>query len=397
MTGHIQKRGENTWRLHIFVGREPGTGKPIYQTRTFHGPKKEAERQLRELVRDYELGRVTEPSRQSLSEFLDQWLETAARQKVRARTLQDYRNLVRCYIRDTIGFVPLGKLTPMQIQSLYSALSDGESPRSGVPAREPLSPRTIRNLHFTLKQALQQAVRWRMIAFNPASDVELPRPKSRHDRHLLRPLTPEQIPLFVRAIEQDRFKVLFHLLLGTGMRPGEALGLKWTCVDFRHGTVRVEQTLVRIFGQGGGWRLEEPKTAKSRRTIPIPPELIALLNVQRKNQAEERQLADDKWQEHDFVFTASNGQPLHELNIVKRHFKPALERAGLPSHIRLYDMRHTHATALLLMGEPEKVVSERLGHSTTVLTMDTYCAVLPTMQRGAASKIGAFLYGPAEG
>ena len=157
MTGHIQKRGENTWRLHIFVGRDPVDNKPIYQNRTFHGPKKEAERLLRELVRDYELGRVTEPSRQSLSEFLDQWLEKAARQKVRARTLQDYRNLVRCYIRDTIGFVPLGKLTPMQIQSLYSALSDGVSPRSGVAAREPLSPRTIRNLHFTVKQALQQS------------------------------------------------------------------------------------------------------------------------------------------------------------------------------------------------------------------------------------------------
>lgn len=393
MTGHVQKRGENTWRLHVFVGRHPTTNKPIYQSRTFHGSKKEAESMLRELVRDYELGRVTEPSRQSLSEFLEEWLEKAARQKVRARTLQDYRNLVRGYIRDTIGFVPLGKLTPMQIQSLYSALSDGVSPRSGVAARDPLSPRTIRNLHFTLKQALQQAVRWRMISYNPAADVELPRPKTRLDRHLLRPLTPAQVRIFVRAIEDNRHKVFFHLLLGTGMRPGEALGLKWPCVDFDLGAVRVEQALVRISGVGGGWRLEEPKTSKSRRTIPIPPELLELLRLHRVSQAQERELAGNGWSYHDFVFTAGNGQPLHEPNIAKRHFKPALERAGLPGHVRLYDLRHTHATALLLMGESEKVISERLGHSTTVLTMDTYCAVLPTMQKAAAAKVSSFLYG----
>jgi integrase len=393
MKGHVQKRGENTWRLHIFVGRHPVSKRPIYQTRTFHGPKKEAERLLRELVRDYELGRVSEPSRQSLWEFLEQWLEKSARQKVRARTLQDYRKLLRTYIQDTLGFVPLGKVTPMQIQSLYSALSDGVSPGAGVAAREPLSPRTIRNLHFTLKQALQQAVRWRLIGHNPALDVELPRPKTRRDRHLLRPLTPEQVRLFLKAVEEDRFKVFFHLLLGTGMRPGEALGLRWGCVDFHYGAIRVEQALVRVSGTGGGWRLEEPKTSKSRRTIPIPPELLGLLEEHRGRQALERQFAGDLWQEHDFVFTANHGQPLHQLNIVKRNFKPALERAGLPARVRLYDLRHTHATALLLMGEPEKVVSERMGHSTTVLTMDTYCAVLPTMQKAAAAKVGSFLYG----
>ncbi|MFN8607503.1 MAG: tyrosine-type recombinase/integrase [Vulcanimicrobiota bacterium] len=389
----MQKRGENTWRLHIFVGRHPVSKKPIYQSRTFHRPKKEADRLLRELVRDYELGRVSEPSRQSLGQFLEEWLDKSARQKVRARTLQDYRKLLRTYIQDTLGFVPLGKVTPMQIQSLYSALSDGASPGAGVAARDPLSPRTIRNLHFTHKQALQQAVRWRLIPHNPAVDVELPRAKTRHDRHVLRPLTPSQVRLFLKAVEGDRFKVLFHLLLGTGMRPGEALGLKWSCVDFQYGAIRVEQALVRVFGTGGGWRLEEPKTAKSRRTIPIPPELASLLEQHREKQAVEKQFAGARWQEHDFVFAANQGQPLHELNIVKRHFKPALVKAGLPSYIRLYDIRHTHATALLLMGESEKVISERLGHSTTVLTMDTYCAVLPTMQKAAAAKVGSFLYG----
>lgn len=347
MTGHVQKRGENTWRLHIFVGRHPVSKKPIYQHRTFHGSKKEAERLLRELVRDYELGRVSEPSRQSLGEFLEEWLEKSARQKVRARTLQDYRNLLRTYIQDTLGFVPLGKVTPMQIQSLYLALSDGTSPSAGVPARDPLSPRTVRNLHFTLKQALQQAVRWRLIAFNPAIDVELPRPKSRHDRHMLRPMTPHQVRLFLRAVEQDRFKVLFHLLLGTGMRPGEALALKWGCVDFNYEAIRVEQTLVRVCGTGGGWRLEEPKTSKSRRTIPVPPELLVLLGQHREQQELERQFAGVCWQKQDFVFTANQGQPLHERNIVKRHFKPALSRADLSSHIRLYDMRHYAETRIM--------------------------------------------------
>lgn len=392
MNGHVQKRGENSWRLHIFVGRHPVTNKPIYQSRTVRGTKKEAERQLREFMADHETGRVTELSRQSLGQYLEQWLETAARQKVKARTLQDYRNLIRCYLQETIGHVPLAKLAPTQIQSLYTALTDGVPPRSGVAARGPLSPRTIRNLPFTLKQALQQAVRWRLIPFNPAADVELPRAKTRHDRHILRPFTPDQTQLFLEPIEGNRHEVLFHLLLGNGMRPGEALGLQWPCVDWVACAVRVEQTLVRVFGQGGGWQLEEPKTPKSRRTIPVPPELLDLLREKNAKQAQERQWAGEAWQEHGFVFTASNGQPLHEMNVVKRHFKPALKKAGLGSHFRLYDLRHTHATALLLMGEPEKVVSERLGHSTTILTMDTYCAVLPTMQQAAAAKVSDFLY-----
>lgn len=149
------------------------------------------------------------------------------------------------------------------------------------------------------------------------------------------------------------------------MRPEEYLGLQWKDIDLSTGTVTVQRALVWK-RKGGGWTLEEPKTSKSRRTIPLSASIIGELATHRKEQLEERLKLGPAYAKHDFVFATEIGTPLLTSNLTRRHFKPILKKANLSQTIRLYDLRHTCATLLLLANVSPKVVAERLGHSTIV-------------------------------
>lgn len=239
------------------------------------------------------------------------------------------------------------------------------------------SARTVRLTHTILKNALQQAVKWNKINRNPCDVVELPR----QERKEMRCLTPDQAAAFMEAAIYSPWKAFFSLMLASGMRPGEALGLKWSDVDFDKKRVIVSRSLTRK--KGGGWELQEPKTNRSRRTIPLPPTVMEDLREHRRLQKVVKI--------NGFVFAADNGEPMNDKNIFRRHFKPLLKEANLPD-IRLYDLRHTCATLLLAAGENPKVVSERLGHASITLTLDTYSHVLPDMQQAAAEKLESILF-----
>jgi len=205
----------------------------------------------------------------------------------------------------------------------------------------------------------------------------------------MRVLSPEETVQFIDAIAHSRFKALFSLLVTTGMRPGEALGLKWRDIDLEGGRVTVNRTLTWV---GENWSLDEPKTARSRRTIPIPPSISKDLEEHRKKQTVEKLKAKEgEYKDYELVFASQTGSPLDQHNILNRYFRPVLEKAGLP-YIRLYDLRHTCATLLLSAGENPKIVSERLGHASITLTMDTYSHVLPDMQKAATEKLETMLF-----
>jgi len=252
-----------------------------------------------------------------------------------------------------------------------------------------LSPRTVRYTHMVLRSALDQAVRWGKLYRNPTELVDLPR----QEKEEMKVLSPKQATTFMEASIYSPWKALFSLLLTSGMRPGEALGLKWSDVDFESKRITINRTLTRA--QGGGWKLEEPKTSRSRRTIPIPSTVMKDLDEHKRAQtAEILRAKPGKYNDQGFVFSAGNGEPANNKNIVRRHFKPLLEVAGLPN-IRLYDLRHSCATLLLSAGENPKIVSERLGHASITLTLDTYSHVLPDMQEKAADKLEDMLFNAA--
>lgn len=375
MTGNLRKRGEQCYQIRVSMGFDPKTGKRRRHEKTIHGSRKEAERYLREFVQAYETGRVVQSSDQALKDYLLYWIDTAKASKLAQRTLYDYRNIVGLHFSGKLGKKALSHIRPLDIQDFYQTLSEYS-----------LSQR--RQVHHILKPALRQAVNWGLIDYNPCDNVEGPRSKRREQKNTIRAMTLEQAESFLAAAAEDRWAALWHLMLSSGMRPQEAYALQWSEVDFERDTIRIVQSLYRRRGGCGGWELQPPKTERSRRSIIVPTTVMDRLKRHREHQAEERAVYRQAKEDHDFVFACHNGSPLDERNLDQRHFKPILKRAGLPS-FRQYDLRHSSLTLLLLRNVGVKILSERAGHSSALLTLDTYSHVLPTMQQHAADEMAA--------
>lgn len=390
MAGQIIKRGDNVWLVRIFRGRD-AQGKRRYLNKTIKGKKRDATDYLSQTLTAISTGTFVESSPLTIDAYLDKWLEAAARPRVTERTFESYEWLLKNYVRPAIGELRLSDLRPLDIQSLYShmaapKLKKGEAAQLGITYGLGLSARSIRYTHSVLSSALKQAVRWRMLAQNPCEAVELPRMARRE----MQAFSPDEAASFLTAATSDPHAVLFAFALATGMRPEEYLALKWSDLDMQKGAATVRRTLV--WRKGGGWYYGEPKTARSRRTVPFPASILRQLSEHRRKQAEARLKAGAQYQNNDLVFATSEGTPHSLRNLTERHFRPILKRAKLSASFRLYDLRHSCATLLLSAGENPKVVSERLGHASVVLTLDTYSHVLPTMQEAATEKLESLLF-----
>lgn len=250
-----------------------------------------------------------------------------------------------------------------------------------------LSSRTVRYTHAVLTSALKQAVKWLMLSQNPAALVDLPK----LGRKEMKALSAQEAARFLGAASKDRWAVIFAIALTTGMRPEEYLALQWKDIDLKKGLVTVQRALVWR-SKGRGWVFTEPKTPKSRRNIPLPASIVRSLVSHKRRQGEEKLKAGGDYQTNDLVFATREGGPLIRRNLLRRHFRPILKKAGLPESIRLYDLRHTCATLLLAANEHPKIVSERLGHANITLTLDTYSHVLPSMQQAASEKLERILF-----
>lgn len=372
MAGQIIKRGDKTWLVRIFTGKD-SKGKRTYLNKTIHGTKNDAQVYLNAKLREKDLGISLEASVLTFSEYLDQWLETAVRPRVSHRTADGYASLLERYIRKPLGHKKLDRLTAMDIQKAYSDIQ-----------AKGLSARIVRHTHSALHNALKQAVRWNILQKNVAEFVELP--KVPHVER--RVLSADESLAFLDTANSMAHGLIFEFALLSGMRPEEFLALQWSDLDFERFTAQVNRALVR---HKGTWTFEKPKTAKSRRIITLSEPLILKLTAHKRKQNETRLKNGLTWENNDLVFCTDLGTPHSVPNLTYRYFRPILKKAGLPQ-IRLYDLRHSHATLLLIAEENPKVVAERLGHSTIVLTMDTYSHVIPTMQRNATDKLTKMLY-----
>lgn len=371
----IIKRGKDTWLVRIFLGRD-GNGKTRFFNETVKGKKKDADALETKKKRELDLGIFIEHSKITVDEYLDKWFEVSAKPRLKHRTYEDYIEYMKRYIRPTIGKKQLSKIKPLDIQAVYSGMLE-----------KGLSPRTVRYAHAILSSALKQAVKWQILAINLASMADLPQ----NHRKEMKALSPEEAQRFLSAAKDDRWYVIFSLAITTGMRPEEYLGLQWKDIDFSKATATVQRALVWN-RNGGGWSLQEPKTSKSRRTIPLPTSVLNELKIHRKGQLEERLSLGQAYQNNDFVFATEIGTPILTSNLTRRHYKPILKKAELSEKIRLYDLRHSCATLLLSAGISPKVIAERLGHSTIVLTLDTYSHVLPSMQEDATNELEQLLF-----
>jgi len=277
-----------------------------------------------------------------------------------------------CHAIPALGKRPLARVEPQDLQRLYSRKLE-----------EGLAARTVGKLHVVLHRALQDAVRWGLVGRNVCDAV---RPPKVHAQEM-RTLSPDEARQFLAAAEGDALEALYVLAITSGLRQGELLALKWQDVDLEAGQLQVRRTIARVNGRG--FVEQEPKSARSRRSIALTPLAVDALRRHRARQLERRMIAL-VWEENDLVFANEVGRPIEAQNLVRRSFHPLLKRAEL-QRVRFHDLRHTAATLLLAQGVHPKVVQEMLGHSTVSLTLDTYSHVMPNMQAEAAAKMQAAL------
>ena len=278
------------------------------------------------------------------------------------------------HLLPTIGKLSLNKLTPLHVQRLLV-----EKKATGLSARR------IHYIRAVLRTALNQALRWNLVAWNVATLVDSPRV----ERHEVRVLDIDQSRDLLDTMDSHRLGAFFSVAMALGLRLGEALGLRWLDVDLDQGVLHVRQALQRQ--KGRGLTFVEPKSRRSRRTLALPAVVVMALKAHRVRQQEERLLAGSRWKNSGLVFTTTIGTPLDDRN-VRKEFIALLTKTGLP-RVRLHDLRHTCASLLLAQGVHPRVVMEILGHSQISLTLDTYSHVLPVLEREAADKMDAALGG----
>lgn len=368
--GQIIARGERRWLVRVYLGRDRETRKRTYHNRTVNGSLRHAHAYLTKRLHERDLSRGVEGLQVTVDEFLDHWLKTAVKPKVRAKTYSDYTNMLSRYIRPAIGLRMLASLSPLEIQAAYQAMIDRK-----------LSARTIRYVHSVLRAAIRQAIRWQLLLADSTQGVQLPGQQCRE----MSVLTTEQARTFLKAASRSPQACIFAVALTTGMRPSEYLALCWRDIDWDRGTVSVVRSIHR---HDGRWTFTDTKRARSRRIVKLQTWVLDLLRQLRAG-AHSPAASDSAFA--DLIFTTARGEPINEEYLVKKHFKPLLRESGLPN-IRLYDLRHTSATLALTVGVAPKVVSEQLGHASAAFTLDTYSHVLPHMQDEAAAKMEAALF-----
>jgi integrase len=374
MQGHIRRRGKDSWTVVVNLGRDPVTGKRRQLWRSVRGTKRDAEATLLHVLHERNLGIDAPPAKLTVAEYLTRWLNDYVRTNVSPSTVLPYSTCVHRHLTPALGAIPLTKLRPQHIQQYYSqALRDGRSDGRGGG----LSPTTVLYHHRVLREALQHAVRWQLLARNPADAVDPPRAERRE----IGTLNAEEVRRLLLAAEETPHGALVHLAAMTGMRRGELLGLRWRDVDLDGATLHVRQTLKRLPGNRLGYG--PPKTHRSSRPVALSPETVRSLRAHRSRQAEDRLKLGPAYQDDDLVFATAVGTPIDPSNL-HRAWKQIVGRAGLAG-VRFHDLRHAHATIMLTEGVHPKIVSERLGHATIGITLDTYSHVLPGLQAEAAA------------
>ena len=353
----VRKREDGRWEGRIVVGHKDN-GDSIFRY-VYADTQKELTARLRKCITAYQGVDLTEQSRLTLSEWLDQWL-VSKEGMVRPGTLNGYRGYIENHIRPCLGEKRIGQLKAADIQRFYDMLS------------RKLASGTVRRIHTTLHGILKAAAQARLIPRNPVEEVTPPK-FSYQEKKVL---TAEQVDRLLEVIQKDTlWHDLFYTELTTGLRRGELLGLKWSDIDLEKGDLRVQRQIGRIDGK----IIEMPlKTKNAYRTLPLSADAISVLKMQK------RKVGGSEW-----VFPSPTGDPLSPDSVLHM-LQRALKRAGL-LRIRFHDLRHTFATMALQNGVDVKTVSSMLGHYSAGFTLDTYAHVTTDAQMKAAQTIGCIL------
>lgn len=381
--GTIRQRPDGRWEARFTVGRDPGTGKQI-QRSVYGSTQKEVRQKLAQAVAALDNGDYFEPAKMTLARWVEIWLEEYTGDK-KYLTVKHYKAQCRAHIVPSLGAVKLSELTTPQIQAFYNHLQ-----------REGLASKSVRNIHGILTKCLSTAVQVGYLRNNPASAVTLPKVVKKD----IQPLTDEQVRDFLRVSAADEYEILLKVILFTGLRESEAIGLTWDCIDFKAGTVTICKQLQKRPLSDGGFTFAPLKNDKTRIIKPAAS-VIALLSRRWKEQTEQRLRAGEAWQgwqsaeerKAALVFTTLTGTNLSP-QTVYNHYKKLSAQIGAPDS-RVYDLRHTFAVLSLQNGDSVKTVQGNLGHATAAFTLDVYGHVSEKMKEDSAARMEGYIQGIA--
>jgi integrase len=360
MKGYIRKRGSK-WSYTVDVGKDPRTGKRKQKSQSGFKTKKEAQAALAELVNTVEKGNYTEPVKKKFKEFTMNYMENMYRNRVKRTSYETAHNIVVTHIIPFFGDVDLNDVDQFLVHEFYQ-----------LKQKEGYSSAYVQRMHEMIRLILRVAYKWEVLHKDIASMLEPPRLIKKE----MKVWTIDQVNTFLKFTKHSRYHPIYFLAAYTGMRKGEILGLTWDDVNFEERTISINKTLAH---PGKEYFLQSPKTKNSIRTIYIDDDIIKVLRKQKIKQNLEKLKYGGVYKEHNMVFAQETGEfvPPQGVNGLFARF---IGQANLP-RIRFHDLRHTHATILLLMGTNPKLVADRLGHSTVQITLDTYSHVLPSMKQ----------------
>ncbi|WP_123054503.1 site-specific integrase [Clostridium sp. JN-1] len=378
--GSVQKYYKNGifkgWRCAVTIGRDD-SGKLI--RKQFYGKTKmDTINKKDDYLNKSALGLLPADEKITLQKWFKIWLYEYRINDLRPSSLERYCGIYNNYILNSpVGLRKLKDLKTSNIQAYYNILLKNNK-----------TPGVIKSLNKLLKSVLNQAVKENYIIVNPCNNVILPKITNKREIQIF---TVEEEKKFVKSLEIHRNRALFILVLGTGLRQGEVLALRWSDIDFDNNELKVERTfkMVKLINKAPGSKAEliiqEPKTKNSKRTIPIPSSVITELKKHRLRQLEEKLKAGDAYADNDLVFPNAIGEPTDARNIT-RSYSRALKRADIP-YKNFHAMRHTYATRLFERDVPLKTVQELLGHADISTTANIYTHVLPRQKVKAVDKL----------
>ena len=366
--GTIRKRSDGRWEARLVIGHKKD-GSPMYKS-VFAKTQKQALKLLHTALETYRDVDLTEESRITLGEWLDKWMDEYMMFTLRESTLESYGCLIRNQVKPFIGNKLLSSLTTSEMQKFYNKIKKEGRVREHPIHGKTLADSMVRGIHMMLHEALDMAVKERLIVKNPTNGTTVPKCNYAEKQVLV----DSQLDAFLRAIESyPEWVDFFYTEVMTGLRKGEICGLKWSDVDFESGKLRVQRAVTR---QKGGIRIGETKTDTGMRVIVLPPSVLDLLR-RRKTEA---------LSEWVFYKLTNPCEPMSP-DAAYRKLKIILKNAELPL-IRFHDLRHTFATHATDGGVDPKTLSGILGHTNASFTLDTYTHVTTDMQKKASAVVG---------
>lgn len=368
--GSIRQRPNGSWEARITVGTDPGTGKPI--RRSVYAPtQKEVRQKMTAIQRQVDSGTYQAPDKTTVAEWLDTWMETFCKTKVKPLTFSSYQVAIRTHIKPALGTLKLQALKGTHVQKMYNDMTGAG-----------LSPKTVKNTAAILHKALTVALKQGFIHSNPCDAAELPAAQCEE----IKPLSDAEIPLFLSAIDNHPMRNAYALCLFCGLREGECLGLSWDQVDFTHKRITIRQQLQKSKERGVGYYIAQTTKSGKLRQIEPPEIAFQYLRAEKSKQAANQLAAGALWSNPDnLVFTDELGRH-YAIFTFYRHFKEIAAGIGRPD-ARPHDLRHTAATVAIASGADVKSVQDLLGHATASFTLNVYAHTSDKMRQDTATRM----------